>query len=372
MTYRKFLQSILGTILVIWFAVGCSTPTATPISPTATLTPEPPTSTPTVGPGGFPRRFHVEGNAFVDQYGETMVFRGMAPIDPLFQILYAPEHPEYGVWSEHHYHVMADWGANIIRLPIVPDTWRNYIRRYGMDGALHALDQTITWASENKMYVIIDFHSQGWPPGNYYEEGVGAETTPQEIMDFWNTISHRYVDNDVVAFYELFNEPFTHVYSGTAGDWLIWKDFAEQVIAVIRANDPDKIILVGGLQSAYDLSFVADAPVAGSNIAYATHPYSKPDFVKNWDTAFGDLSSQYPVFATEFGYTQGGFSDNDYNGVPYRQAIIDYLEAHHISWTVWCFDATWYTSLLLDVQTYQPSPSGEYFRSRLLELNQRP
>jgi len=62
--------------------------------------------------------------------------------------------------------------------------------------------------------------------------------------------------------------------------------------------------------------------------------------------------------------------DIDIDGIPYHQAIIDYLEAHHISWTVWCFDAYWKTSLLTNNQTYQPSPSGKYFRSRLLELNQ--
>jgi hypothetical protein len=40
-----------------------------------------------------------------------------------------------------------------------------------------------------------------------------------------------------------------------------------------------------------------------------------------------------------------------------------------MSWTVWCFDATWQTTLLMNIQTYSPSPSGEYFRSGMLELN---
>jgi len=363
MTCRKVFLSILGTILVIWFAGGCSTPKATPIPPTATLTPEPPTSTPTyvpptvaltpesptstptfvpptVAPGGFPRRFHVEGNTFVDQYGQTMVFRGMAPIDPVLQALGGK--PEYGVWGEHHYQVMAEWGANIIRVPIVPDNLHTHV----MNEVLRILDQTIAWAAENKMYVIIDFHSIGWPPEYYYYANCDY-TYPLEIMDFWDTISRRYADNDVVAFYELYNEPATRAsetgYSATAEDWLVWKDFMEQVIAVVRANDPDKIILVGGLTYAYDLSFVADKPIEGSNIAYVTHPYSVHP-MDDWDSAFGRLSSQYPVFATEFGYSQSDFPDIDINGTPYHQAIIDYLEAHHVSWTVWCFDATWQTT----------------------------
>ena len=63
-------------------------PTSVP-SPALPSTPVPmPTLTPpTAAPGGFPRRFHVQGNAFVDQYGQKMVFRGMAPVDPFAQIL---------------------------------------------------------------------------------------------------------------------------------------------------------------------------------------------------------------------------------------------------------------------------------------------
>jgi alpha-N-arabinofuranosidase len=45
MTNRKLFQLIPRTILVIWLAVGCSTPSTTPGAPTATLAQEPPTST---------------------------------------------------------------------------------------------------------------------------------------------------------------------------------------------------------------------------------------------------------------------------------------------------------------------------------------
>jgi aryl-phospho-beta-D-glucosidase BglC (GH1 family) len=271
---------------------------------------------------------------------------------------------------------MAEWGANIIRLPIVPDNLHNH----GMDETLRILDQTVAWASEYQMYVIIDFHSVGWPPTNYYHPSCACnETSKQEILDFWATISRHYADNDVVAFYELFNEPVTRAETqwyitgapNEAEDWLAWKEFMEQVIAVIRVNDPEKIILVSGLQFAYDLEFVAEAPIADSNVAYATHPYANNSNL-DWDTAFGNLSYRYPVIAAELGYEEPGNPDPDYNGIPYHQAIIDYFEAHHMSWTVWVFDATWDTSLLLDMQTYQPSLSGEYFRGRLLELNQRP
>jgi len=322
----------------------------------------------------FPREFHVQASAFVDQDGEPMVFRGMAAIDPVYQRF--DESPDHAIWNENYYRVMAEWCANIIRLPILPSR----VRRFGMEKTLDTLDQTIAWASENHLYVIIDYHSLGWPPDNYYpSDAPWYATTPGEITEFWETVSKRYADNDTVAFYELYNEPITQAshldYSGssaTLGDWLVWRDFMEEIIASIRANDPDKIILIGGLQFAYDLSFVANEPISGSNVAYATHPYSHPRWKKDWKTAFGDLSVQYPVFATEFGYDNDVSPDDDYDGRPYHEVVIEYLEGHQMSWTTWIFDASWKPTLLLDNTTYQPSSAGEYFRSVMLSLNRCP
>lgn len=370
---RKFPVRYLGLILLALTMACCPCAKTAPeqTKPTEPLLPLP-CSTSTLR--AFPLRFHVEANAFVDQNGKPMVFRGMSAIDPIYQRY--DDSPNHSQWSEQYFREMAQWCANIIRLPILPSSVRNY----GMEKTLDTLDQTIAWAAENKLYVIIDFHSVGWPPENYYPpDAPWYSTTPKEMMDFWDTISSRYAGNDTVAFYELYNEPVTSTsykdYSGastTLKDWLVWKNFMEQILTGIRANDPDKIVLVGGLQFAYDLSFVANAPITGKNVAYATHPYSHPKWKKDWKTAFGDLSSQYPVFATEFGFDNGNNPDDSYNGIPYHRAIAEYLEQHHISWTVWDFDASWAPSLLLNNFTYQPSPAGEYFHGIMLNLNQSP
>jgi endoglucanase len=211
----------------------------------------------------------------------------------------------------------------------------------------------------------------------------GNETTVEEWTDFWKTISSRYADNDVVAFYELFNEPALNSHwPYTKADWLVWKGLVEPLINdTIRPNDPDKIILVGGLQAGYDLEFVSDAPITdiSNNVAYGTQPYAglllpnaNHATKSGWDRAFGKLSAQYPVFATEFGYDEACCKDPNIGNVAYHQAIIDYLEAHNISWTVWCFDAYWQAKLLKNNLTFEPSESGMYFRSRLLELNGHP
>jgi endoglucanase len=385
MTKNKLFHTFIGTIFIFLFAVGCSKPTPTPVTPSATRTQKPPTftptythtptNTPTVGPGGFPLRFHVEGNAFVDQYGQKMVFRGMASPDIIQMAL--RENPNLSAWNEQYFQAMASWGSNIIRVPITPYG----LRKDKIDKILEILDQTVAWAGANKMYVMIDFHSCGWLPENWFFPDSGNETTVEEWTYFWKTMSSHYADNDVVAFYELFNEPALNSHwPYTKADWLAWKDLVEPLINdTIRPNDPDKIIVVGGLQAGYDLSYVLGAPIndISNNVAYGTQPYpgqynptADHATKSGWDIAFGNLSKKYPVFATEFGYAKD-FSVGDpmVGGIPYHQAIIDYLEAHNISWTVWCFDAYWQIQLLKDNTTFEPTESGEYFRSRLLELN---
>jgi hypothetical protein len=307
----------------------------------------------------------------VDQFGQKMIFRGMASPNPVLMSLSGD--PHMPAFNEHYYQVMASWGANIIRLPITPFS----IHSYGLDARLGALDQAIAWAGQHHMYVLIDFHSVGWFPDNWFDSD-GSKTTIEEWTGFWKIISSRYANNDVVAFYELFSEPdlplFLHSsYPYPKKDWLTWKGLVDTLINdTIRPNDPDKIVLVGGLQSAYDLSYLAAAPIAdiSNNVAYATHPYSNGfvDQYIGWDTGFGNLSSQYPVFATEIGYDRPS-NDPLIGGIPYYQALSDYLEVHSISWTVWSFSANWGPALLKDNQTFQPSSEGAYFRSRLLELN---
>jgi endoglucanase len=280
-----------------------------------------------------------------------------------------------------YFQAMAGWGANIVRVPVTPYS----LNSRTMAQVLDILDQTITWAAENHIYVIIDFHSCGWLATNWYVPDSGNETNVAQWTDFWKEVSGRYRGNDVVAFYEIFNEPVqSDHWPYTRSDWTTWKSLADELVRnAIRPNDPEKTILVGGLQSAYDLEFAAQAPITdiSHNIAYATHPYSG-QFLEGasqatqagWDKAFGDLSRKYPVFATEFGYDPHGeyVSDPLVDGIPYHKVIIDYLEAHRISWAVWCFDADWDTRLLKDNHTFEPSDSGAYFRSRLLELNGQP
>ncbi len=322
----------------------------------------------------FPQKFTVNGNKIVSAQGVETVFRGLIPQDPVWQALC--DDPDLMPWQEAQFQAMSEWGAKIVRLSVTPASWR----QYGQAQSFVVMDQFIAWAGQYGMYVYVDFHSIGFPPTEQYQsetddcfEAFGGQvyqTTQSEIEDFWLAVATRYKDNKVVALYELFNEPDRNSSAGNLDDWLLWRDYVETLIDTIRGIDPDKPVIVGGLQFAYDLSFASANPVRRGNVIYAIHPYPDADWNISWDDAFGNLTATYPVFATEFGF-QNNPPNKPENGCTrctgvYREEIISFLEAKNISWTVWSFSDTWPPALLSD-KSYTPSESGAFFKAKLLE-----
>jgi hypothetical protein len=69
-------------------------------------------------------------------------------------------------------------------------------------------------------------------------------------------------------------------------------------------------------------------------------------------------------------YTPGSIEDDPLvNGAPYNQVLMDYLEAHHISWTAFYFGSNWGPGLVKNNQTFEPSEEGAFFMDLLMKLN---
>jgi endoglucanase len=67
--------------------------------------------------------------------------------------------------------------------------------------------------------------------------------------------------------YEIWNEP-------NGVNWTTVKAYAEEVIDVIRQNDPSNIIVVGTPTWSQRVDQAADNPINKTNIAYALHYYA--------------------------------------------------------------------------------------------------
>lgn len=308
-------------------------------------------------------KISVDGNRFVNEEGETVVFRGVSTADP-----YALE--ERGVWGREYFEEIAAWNANVVRIPVHPVWWREK----GEDAFLAMLDDAVRWSAELGMYVIIDWHSIGNPLTNVYHRPIYL-TDQGETFRFWYAVAERYKDNPTVACYELWNEPTNR--EGRMGrlPWSEYKQYMEDLIYMIRKIDPGAIPLVAGFNWGYDLSAVRQDPIEFEGVGYVAHPYPQKreqPWEPKWQEDWGFVAEKYPLVCTEFGFMS---EDGPGAHIPvigdeeYGEALISFFEERGISWTAWVFDAQWSPQLISDWENYTPTRQGKFFKEKMEKLN---
>jgi hypothetical protein len=139
----------------------------------------------------------------------------------------------------------------------------------------------------------------------------------------------------------------------------------QQLYDAVRGANADNLVLIGGLNYAYDLSGVPMNRISGYNIVYASHPYggSPERGPATFDSNFGSLSRTDPVMLTEFG------DRTDCSG-SYTSDVISYADQHLISWSAWGW---WvggcnFPALISDWQG-TPTPPGMLVQTALAGYN---
>ena len=308
----------------------------------------------------------VKGKYLVDEQQQKFLFKGVNIADPVKLL-------NQGKWSKALFTEVKNWGANVIRLPIHPVSWREL----GEDKYFVYIDDAVKWANALGMYLIIDWHSIGYLPNELFQHPM-YDTTQKETLTFWKNVSFRYKHVPTIAVYELFNEPTTLAGTGGKADWLEWKAFNEKLIDIIYATDRKVIPLVAGFDWAYDLRPVAKNPIQRSGIAYTVHPYpqkvqpkikSKENFFKLWQQVWGFVADDYPIIATELGWVN---ADGKGAHIPviddgsYGPHIIEFMNARNISWVAWVFDPDWSPTMISDWD-YTPTQQGAFFKQQMLK-----
>ena len=143
-------------------------------------------------------------------------------------------------------HVM---GADIYRIP-------TYIKEGGYGktpartGLMNTLDQIINETQKQGVYSIIDWHVTSFDPLR--------EPYFSEAQEFFTMVAAKYGGRPNIL-YEICNEPAY----GTP--WADIKKYAQTIIPLIRAKDPDGIIIVGSPDDSGDLSFAAADPLVDAH-----------------------------------------------------------------------------------------------------------
>jgi aryl-phospho-beta-D-glucosidase BglC (GH1 family) len=216
--------------------------------------------------------------------------------------------------------VAYDWGADVFRISM-------YIQEGGYETNptyyTNLVKTLVNKVTARGMYALIDFHMLTPGDPNY---------NTSRAITFFTEMANTFKNNNNIL-YEICNEPNGNV------TWASIKNYANQVIPVIRAIDNDAPIIVGtrawsslGLSEGSTAQEILNNPLSFSNILYTFHFYAKDhrdSYLNHLDWA----SDRLPIFVTEFG-TQEASGDGP-NDLTMAQRYMDLMRTKKISWANW-------------------------------------
>ena len=251
----------------------------------------------------------VDGR-LTDSTGEPVQLRGIST----HGLAWYPGYVNDGCFRQ----LREEWGANVIRLAMYTAESGGYCTDGNRDDLKAIIARGVQYATDVDMYVIIDWHilSDGNPL-----------THMDEARAFFDEMSRAYADH-VNVLYEICNEPN----GGTP--WSDVKRYAEEIIPVIRANDPKAVILVGTPNWCQYIGEAAADPIEGvSNIMYTVHFYAATHKSELRDEMTRAALGGLPVFVSEFGICDASGNGNIDEAEANRW--IETMDALGISYVNW-------------------------------------
>lgn len=255
-------------------------------------------------------RLKVTGSKLTDAAGNVVQLRGIST----HGIAWFPDYINAECFKELH----NNFGINVIRLAMYTAEYNGYCTGGDKNYLKNLIDKGVRYATDNGMYVIIDWHilSDGNP--NTY---IG------EAKQFFNEMASKYAANNNVI-YEICNEPN----GGTS--WQDIKNYANEIIPVIRQYNKDAVILVGTPNwSQYVDQALADSITGYENIMYTFHFYAATHRDDMRQKVQNAVNAGLPVFVSEFGICDAsgnGGIDEEQSG-----KWIKMLNDNQISYVIW-------------------------------------
>jgi endoglucanase len=266
---------------------------------------------------------------------------------------------------------LSECGANVVRLPL------NY-RHFEDDSAPYAylekgfrrLGRIVDACARAGIYVILDLHScQGWQSTDWHCDNSSRHSYiwrhphfQERFVALWREIAHRFRGVEMVAGYNLMNEPVTNTPAGRftakyATDWAAINGLYRRAVEAVREVDSEHIIFLEG--DYYSTKFARFDPPFAPNLVYSSHNYSPPALQAGkypgkigktaWNkrrqaAVFADGEGTYytqenkvPLWVGEFGAALNGPKSE----VGYRlQALDDQIavfEQRRAHWTIWTY-----------------------------------
>lgn len=252
----------------------------------------------------------VNGTQLVDQNGNPVQLRGIST----HGLSWFPNFVDQNAFRQFR----EEWNVNVMRLAMYTHENGGYCTDGNKENLKNIIYRGVQYATDNDMYVIIDWHVLQEQNPNVYKE---------EAKKFFSEMSEKYKDYDNVI-YEICNEP-----NGGVG-WSEVKSYAEEIIPVIRANDEKAIILVGTPNWSQRVDEAANDPITGyDNIMYTLHFYAATHKDDLRNTMVNAINAGLPVFVSEYGICDA--SGNGGLDKDSAQKWVDTMNSYGVSYICW-------------------------------------
>ncbi|MGC4129103.1 MAG: cellulase family glycosylhydrolase [Bergeyella sp.] len=203
-----------------------------------------------------------------------------------------------------------DWNVNVVRAPMGIQPDGAYLQKPAEN--YKSIETVANAAIKEGIYVIIDWHSHN--------------ILTDEAKIFFDKVSKKYGKYPNII-YEIFNEPEKQ-------SWEDVKKYSEDIIKVIRKNDPDNVILVGCPEWDQRLDLVQKNPIKNAkNIMYTMHFYAGTHRAELRERVDNALSEGIPVFVSE----SAGMEATGDGKFDYEEwfKYFDWMNKRHLSWITW-------------------------------------
>lgn len=212
-----------------------------------------------------------------------------------------------------------EWNASVVRLAMYTAESGGYCTDGNKEDLYALVKDGVNYATSADLYVIVDWHILA--DGNPLQNADAA-------ANFFSRMSADLAENNNVI-YEICNEP-----NGNA-TWTDIKSYAQRIIPLIRANDPDAVILVGTPTWSQEVDKAAANPLDFDNIMYTMHFYAATHTQDLRDRLATAVEGGLPVFVSEFGICDAsGNGRIDYESADAWVQLMDQLNVSYICWNL--------------------------------------
>lgn len=257
-------------------------------------------------------KLHVENGKLKDQNNEVVQLKGVST----HGINWFPQYVNQSDFND----LFNQWNANVVRLALYVTDYNGYCSGRNQTQLRNLVEEGIEYALKSDMYVIVDWH-------------ILSDGNPLDHVDtakvFFNEISKKYKNHNNII-YEICNEP-----NGSGGTWANIKNYANQVIPIIRNNNKDAVILVGTPNWDQELQYPMQDPLPYNNLMYTLHFYAATHKEALRNIAKTALQHNVPIFVSEFGICDAsGTGGIDINSGDAWMKLLNQYQVSYCKWNL--------------------------------------